>query len=174
MDFVRIGDKVVDRRRIERLVAEMLELRAQGLSQAEVASRLGVDRTLVSRLESLGEVRRGRTIAVVGFPVRNKEELRRALEEEGVDFIFLLTEEERWEFVREKSGLELVNTVMDLIARARGFDHVLVIGSNERIRIAEAVLGRPVIGFEIGRSPIREDKYVDPAAVTRIVRAIKL
>ena len=74
----------------------------------------------------------------------------------------------------EVSGLELLNTIMELIARARGFDHVLVIGSNERIRIAEAVLGRPVIGYEIGRSPIKEDKYVDPAAITRIVRAIKL
>lgn len=174
MDFVRVGDKVIDRRRIERFVTEMLELRAQGLSQAEVAYRLGVDRTLVSRLEGLGEIRKGRCIAVVGFPVQNKEELRRALEEEGVDFIFLMTEAERWEFVRRKSGLELVNTLMDLIARARNFDHVVVIGSNERIRIIEAVLGKPVIGYEIGRSPIKEDKYVDPAAITQLVRAIKL
>ena len=52
------------------------------------ASRLGVDRTLVCRLESLGEIRKGRRLAVVGFPVLNKEEVRQALEREGVDFIF--------------------------------------------------------------------------------------
>ncbi len=172
-ELIRLGDKVVSRRKIERFVDKMLALRSGGLSQTEVASRLGVDRTLVNRLENLGEVRKGATLAVVGFPVLNKAELEEALEREGVDFIFLMTEEERWNFVRQKNGVDLLNAVMDLIAKAHSFDHIIIIGSAQRIKIFEAVLDRDVIGFEIGESPIVEDKYVSVSDVVQIVRTIK-
>jgi len=172
-DLIRLGDKVVSRRKIEKFVEKMLALRSEGLSQTEVAGRLGVDRTLVNRLENLGEVRKGATLAVVGFPVLNKAELEEALEREGVDFIFLMTQEERWNFVRQKSGVDLLNAVMDLIAKAHSFDHIVIIGSTQRIKIFEAVLDREVIGFEIGESPIVEDKYVKVEEVVRIVQAIK-
>jgi len=173
VDLIRLGDKVVSRRKIEKFVDEMLNLRAKGLSQTEVANRLGVDRTLVNRLENLGEVRKGATLAVVGFPVLNKLELEEALEQEGVDFIFLMTEEERWNFISQKSGVDLLNAIMDLIAKAHSFDQIIIIGSTQRIKILEAVLDKEVIGFEIGESPIREDKYVNVEDVVRLVRAIK-
>ncbi|OAT86343.1 transcriptional regulator [Desulfotomaculum copahuensis] len=173
MDIVRVGEKVISRRRINQVVAEMLQLRAGGLSQTEVAHRLGVDRTLVCRLESLGEIRKGRRVAVVGFPIQNKAELTAALSKEGVDFTLLMTEAERWEFVRRNSGVDLLNTLMDLIARAHSFDQVVVIGSNKRIKIIEAVLDKEVVGYEIGESPIQEDKYVDPGEIVSLVRAVK-
>ncbi|MDQ0286206.1 putative XRE-type DNA-binding protein [Desulfofundulus luciae] len=174
MDLIRIGEKIISRRRIDQYVSRMLELRAKGLSQAEVAGRLGVDRTLVSRLESLGEVRKGKRIAVVGFPIKNKEELQSALDKEGVDFVLLMTEAERWDFVRSQSGLELVNTMMELIAGAHAYDQVVVIGSSKRIKIIEAVLDKPVLGYEIGESPIQEDKYVNPDEIVKLIRAVKL
>lgn len=173
MDIIRIGEKVISRRRIIQAVTEMLQLRAGGLSQTEVAQQLGVDRTLISRLESLGEIRKGRRIAVVGFPIQNKKELTAALAKEGVDFILLMTEAERWEFVRQKSGIELVNILMDLIASAHSFDQVMIIGSNKRIKIIEAVLDKEVVGYEIGESPIQEDKYVDPQEVVELIRSIR-
>jgi len=173
MDIVRIGEKIISRRRIDRMVSEMLQLRAAGLPQTEVAHRLGVDRTLVSRLESLGEIRKGRRVAVVGFPIKNKEELSAALSAEGVDFVLLMTEAERWDFIRQKSGLDLLNTLMGLIARAHSFDRVVVIGSNKRIRIIEAALDKEVVGYEIGESPIQEDKYVDVGEIVHLVRSIK-
>ena len=37
----------------------------------------------------MGEVRKGKKLALVGFPVANKEELARVAAQEGVDFIFL-------------------------------------------------------------------------------------
>src|SRR5690606_24041691 len=39
MDLIRIGDKVVDRNRIYRVVDRILELRASGLSQQDVAEK---------------------------------------------------------------------------------------------------------------------------------------
>ena len=88
MDLIRLGEKIISRRKLNNVINEILGLRAKGLSQTEVASRLGVDRTLVCRLESLGEIRKGRRLAVVGLQVLNKEEVQQALEREGVDFCF--------------------------------------------------------------------------------------
>ncbi|MCG9968277.1 helix-turn-helix domain-containing protein [Pelotomaculum terephthalicicum JT] len=173
MELIRLGEKIISKRKINQVLNNMLSLRRKGLSQTEVASRLGVDRTLVCRLENLGEIRKGRRLAVFGFPVLNKVEIQEVLEREGVDFIFLMSEEERWEFVKQKSGVDLFDAIMDLIAKAHSFDQVLVLGSNQRIKIFEAVLDKDVVGFEIGESPIQEDKYVDPDELVDLVRAIK-
>ncbi|TEB08343.1 hypothetical protein Psch_01906 [Pelotomaculum schinkii] len=173
MDLIRLGEKILSRRKIDQAVSEILIMRAKGLSQTEVATRLGVDRTLVSRLESLGEIRKGRSLAVVGFPILNKEEVREALEGEGVDLIFLMSEKERWEYLRDKSGLTLFDSIMETIAMLHSFDQVVMIGSNKRIKIIEAVLDKEVVGFEIGESPIQEDKYVETEKIIELVRAIK-
>lgn len=173
MDLVRVGEKVICRRKINQIIEDILDFRVKGLSQAEVAARMGTDRTFISRLESLGEVRKGKRIAVVGFPVLNKEEINDLLVKEGVEFIFLMSEDERWEFVREKSGLDLLNSIMDLIALAHSFDQVVILGSNKRIKIIAAVLDKEIVGFEIGESPIKEDKYVNPVEFLEVIQAIK-
>lgn len=173
MDLVRMGGKVISLRKLNKMVTEIFNLRSAGLSQTEVASRLSLDRTMVCRLESLAEVRKGRRLAVLGFPVANKEELQTALQAEGVDFVLLMNEAERWKFVRDKSGLDLFDSIMELIAMIHTFDQVVFIGSNKRIKIMEAVLDKEVVGFEIGESPIQEDKYIPPQEIVNLVRVIK-
>ncbi len=173
MDLIRISDKVISRHKIDNFITEILELRSMGLSQTDVAARLGIDRTLVSRLENMGEVRKGKSVAVVGFPISNCDEIYNLLQAEGVDYALLMTEKERWEFVRQKSGIELFNAIMELIARAHSYDQIVVIGSDKRIKIIRAVLDKKVVGLVIGESPIREDKYVDPAELVAVIRAIK-
>ncbi len=173
MDLIRIGDKVVSRHKIDYIIDEILQMRSSGLSQTEVASRLGIDRTFVSRLENLGEVRKGRSVAVIGFPIANREEIHDLLREEGVDFILLMSESERWDFVRQKSGIELFDYIMELTARAHSFDQIVVIGSDKRIKIIRAALDKEVVGLVIGESPIKEDKYVDPAELRAVIRAVK-
>ena len=172
-DLLRIGDKVVDRARVHRLIDEALELRAGGASQQEVADRLGTDRTFISRLEALGELRRGRRIGLVGFPVANKEELEALAAEEGLDLVLLMTDAERWSFVRDRSGIDLVNDIMALISRARELDAVIVLGSDMRVNLLEAVLGRKVVGVVIGTSPIQSDRRVDPGQLREVIRALK-
>lgn len=174
VNLVRIGEKVIDRQRIHRMVDRILELRASGLSQQDVAHALGVDRTLVSRLESLGEVRRGQRLGLVGFPVGNRHDLEEVARSEGVDFVWLLTEDERRRFIGERSGADLLDEVMALIARARELDHLIFLGSDMRIRLVEALLGADrVTGIEIGTSPITEDRYVDPEAIRRLIRQLR-
>ena len=48
LDLIRIGDKLISLSRIESIVQEMLDLRQQGVSQAEVAKKFNTDRTFLS------------------------------------------------------------------------------------------------------------------------------
>ena len=57
--FFRIGDKLLNRTKLDRIIDRIFELRMSGASQQEVAQRIGCDRTFVSRLEGLAEVRKG-------------------------------------------------------------------------------------------------------------------
>ena len=174
MEMLRIGGKTVSREKIVHAVDLILSLREQGYSQQEAANRLGVDRTFVSRLEKIGELRKGNSIAVVGFPIENKAELENMMRQEGVDFWLLLTDAERWEFLKEQSGHKLFNKTMDIIAKVRKYDVVLFIGSNYRIKLSEALLDKEIVGLEIGRSPIKGDVYVEPKRVLSIIRQIML
>lgn len=173
MHLIRIGDKVINRDRIYHVIQRVLDLRAGGLSQQEVAEQLDIDRTLISRLETIGEVRKGKKIGLAGFPIRNKEEIARIAQEEGLDFILLMTESERLDFARNQNGADLLNQVMGLIARARECDSVIFIGSDHRVKMVEALVGPHLIGVEIGSSPLSEDKYVDPDGVRTLIRSLK-
>ncbi len=174
MDLVRIGDKLISRHKITRLVDRVLELRMQGASQQEVADEIGTDRAFVSRLESLGEVRKGGRLALIGFPVANHEAIKLVAQEEGVEFCLLLTDKERWEWVSEMSGAELFNYLMNLICEIKEYDSVIFLGSDMRVRVLEDILGRDkVFAVQIGTSPIREDKFVSPESVREVIRSLK-
>jgi transcriptional regulator with XRE-family HTH domain len=173
MEFYRIQDKIVSWNKISAALKKALALRARGFSQQETADRLNMDRTFISRLEKIGELRKGQSIACVGFPVKNKNEIEQLLEKEGVDFIFLMTEQERLDYVNNRSGKDVLNELMDLIARAREFDIVIIIGSDSRLKLIEGVLDAQVIPIEIGISPITEDKWVDPEVLKKILRSVK-
>ena len=174
MQVIRIGSKLISREKIDRVIDETLQFRVQGYSQQEVANRLNLDRTFVSRLEKMGEIRKGRRIAVIGFPIQNTVELKKMLQEEGVEYTLLLTDKERWEFVQSGNGVDLLNSVMKIITDLRIYDTVLVIASNYRVRLCQAILDKEVVGFEIGKSPIEDDKYVPVEEIREIIRQIMI
>ncbi|WP_242848864.1 transcriptional regulator [Syntrophomonas palmitatica] len=173
MNFYRIQDKIVSWQQIERTLQKVLQMRSRGFSQQETADRLHIDRTFISRLESIGELRKGQSLACVGFPVLNKAEIEDILEKGGVDYIFLMTEQERLDFVNSLSGKELLNQLMNLVAKVRTYDVVILLGSDERLKLMEGVLNSQVISIELGVSPITEDKWVDPAEIRKILRSVK-
>jgi transcriptional regulator with XRE-family HTH domain len=169
--LIRIGDKLINRQKINSVIDRILELRATGLSQREVAKRLGLERTFISRVEGLGEIRQGQRIALIGFPVLNKPELNLIAEEMGVEFTYLLTDQERWSLVLEKQGLDFLNFLMNLIMQLRTYDVVVVIGSNLRINMAKTLLDKEVVPLYLGESPIEGDKWVDPELLRQIIQA---
>lgn len=174
VDIIRVGDKLISRRKIWRAVDRVLERRAAGMSQQDVASELGIDRAVISRLESLGEVRKGRQLAVVGFPIGNKDELEHVCHDAGVDFVLLLNNVERWSYIQDASGAELFNNVLGIVARLRECDTVVFLGSDMRIEWIEAVLGSErVVSIDLGPSPIADDCYVAPRRLQDILAACR-
>lgn len=173
MDIIRIQDKIISRQKINDSIAKILQLRALGYSQQEVADQMSVDRTFISRLEGIGELRKGKTMACIGFPIKNKTEIQVILEKEGVDFIMLMTEEERQTYVDQRSGKEMLNELMDLIGKMHSFETIIAIGSDNRTKLIQGLLDREVICVEIGTSPITEDKWVDPDEIRNILAVTK-
>jgi predicted XRE-type DNA-binding protein len=172
-DLIRIGEKLISPEKLHRIIEQILEQRSRGLSQQEVAARFEVDRTFVSRLEGLGAVRKGSSLAVIGFPVKNKEEILSLLAELGVDYSLIMSNDERWRFVQEKSGIELFNEIMGLVAKARSFDVVVFIGSRQRIKWCAALIDKEVVGYDLGETPIAEDRYVDPGRLRSLIIAMR-
>lgn len=171
--LLRIGDKIINPQKIHKVIDDALEMRGRGLSQQDVANRVGIDRTVISRLETVGEVRKGGRVALIGFPIKNCAEIAAMARQEGVDYCLILSERERWEFVESKSGVELFNTIMEIVSILRAYDIVIIIGSNMRIKLVETLLDKDVIGVQIGESPINEDKYVKPEAIRTIIRQLQ-
>ncbi len=172
-DLIRIGEKLISTEKLTRIIEQILEHRSQGMSQQEAADRFGVDRTFISRLEGLGAVRKGSSLAVIGFPIGNKDEILALLTELGVDFSLIMGNDERWQFVQEKSGIELFNEIMSMVARARTYDVVIFIGSKQRIKWSAALLDKEVVGYELGETPITEDKHVDPERLRSLIQAVR-
>jgi predicted XRE-type DNA-binding protein len=170
--LVRIGDKLIDTEKITQYLHEILALRASGLSQQETAERLGVDRSFISRLESLGELRKGRRVALIGFPVANKAELEQVARESGVEFILLLTNEERWEYAQSRGGAQLLNEIVVLLSRLREFDAVVFLGSDMRIRMVRGLLEDKLVSWELGTSPLVSDCHVEPERLRVLLSAV--
>lgn len=173
MELLRIGDKVISLTKIENKIREILELRSQGMSQLEAGERLGIERTFISRLEGLGEVRKGQSIAAVGFPIKNKAEVEKVLKSYGVEYYLMMSEKERTEFVNNCSGAQLSNKIMELVNKFKSFDTVIVMASDYRIKLARDLLDNKIIEMDIGKSPIKEDVTVNLDILTDIFNTLK-
>lgn len=171
MNFLRIGDKIINEKKISRTINRVLKLREEGYSQSKTAKKIGVDRSFISRLESIGEIRKGNKIALVGFPVGNKDEILNLARKYGVEYVLILTEQERWNFVENKDGLELFNELMEIIVRLKEFDLIIFLGSDMRLDLVDKLMNGKIIGIEIGESPINEDKYVDIEEIEEILQS---
>jgi transcriptional regulator with XRE-family HTH domain len=171
-ELIRIGEKIISFGRIEDAIQRILELRAAGFSQQEVAGRLGLDRTFISRLETLGELRKGKRLAVIGFPLSNYGEIDRIAKSRGVEFTWLMSEKERWELVGGQSALEFFDLIMEKIASLQRFDLVIFIGSRKWQKIAEALLDCQVLFLELGSSPITEDCTLEPQRFEELLNQV--
>lgn len=173
MNFIRIGDKVISRGKIDKAIDEILNLRNLGLSQSEVGEKLNIERTFISRLEGLGEIRKGQSIAAVGFPIKNKDEVEKTLREYGVEYSLIMTEEERNNFVNTKNGQQLINHLMELINKFRGYDTVITMASDYRNKIMKDMLDNQIIEIDIGKSPLKEDVTVNIDLLIDILKILK-
>lgn len=158
--FFRIGDKVVSRDKLEDQIDAILADRERGATQHDAAASHGVDRSFVSWLEALGEVRRGKRVALIAFPVANAVDVRRVAEEHGIEFMIVMSQTER-ENLEAGPADRMFNFVLETLATLKDFDTVVVMASDWRVGTVEKILGREVIARNLGPSPLRHDVDVD-------------
>ena len=99
---------------------------------------------------------------LIGFPLQNKEDIIQLAREKGVDFVWVMNEEERWELVRKQTAMDFFNQVIEVITMLKTYDTVVLAGSPKWQRIAEALLDSQVIFLELGESPITKDCFLSP------------
>lgn len=171
MRFYRIGDKVVGRDKLIDRIDALLADREGGATQIEAAEAHGVDRPFISRLEHLGEIRKGRRVAFIAFPVANVDEVRRVCDDHGVELSLVVSQAER-ESMESGSADLLFNLVLDTLAELKDFDVVVILASTRRTGTIEKILGREVIARPLGPSPLRHDVEVDVRELTDLLDAI--
>ncbi len=172
MEFIRIGDKVISKSKIQKEIDRILDLRAKGCSQQEAADLRGIDRSFISRVESIGEILKGRNIGVIGFPIKNKEQILASLHERGIFSCLIMSEAERMHFVGDRTGAELVNEIMTLLGEFRNYDTVIVMASDRRGRLIQALLDQQVILLDIGSSPLTEDVHIEIERLEEVLDAV--
>ena len=169
MEFIRIGEKLINLQKVDEMVRQIFKLRSLGMSQQEVAAKLQLDRTFISRLETLGNVRRGGKIGLMAFPVANKDELRALADRYGIEKRLILSDHERWLLVEDKNGIDFLNQVIAIIEQFRQCDTVFVFCSAKWNRLATALLDNEVFTVEIGSTPIPTDVDVDPKMIVAML-----
>ena len=133
MRLYRIGDKVVSEDKLHDAITAILEARESGVTQEDVARAQGVQRSFVSFLETLGEVRRGDKVALVGFPIANAEEVKDLAETHSLDFVLVLSQDER-ESIESGDATRVFNQLLETIAALKDYDTLVLIASDWRIR----------------------------------------
>ncbi|MBS3974574.1 MAG: transcriptional regulator [Actinobacteria bacterium] len=168
MKFFRVGDKVLSREKLITAIEKILAEREAGATQEEVARSFGVQRTFISFLESLGEIRRGPKVALVGFPVANPSCVEELGERKGLDMVLVFSQEQR-ENIETEAGYDVFNRLLETLAALREFDVVLLLASDWRIELMKRVLGAEVIGIPLGSTPLRSDVEVDLGELERVI-----
>jgi hypothetical protein len=169
--FYRVGEKVISRDKLVDMVSEILAERETGATQEEAARHHGVQRTFVSFLETLGEVRRGKRVAIVGFPVANVAEVKAVADEHAVEYTLVFSQAER-EQLEAAPADRMFNLVLETLAKLTDFDVIIILASDWRVELVEKILGREVIGVNLGRSPLRHDVPVDVVALDALLAGI--
>lgn len=171
MRFYRIGDKVVGRDKIIEQVEAILTDREGGATQHEAAVSHGVDRSFVSWLENLGEVRRGKRVALIAFPVANVDAVRAVCDAHGIELALVVSQAEREGFEAGRAD-QMFNFVLDTLADLKDFDVVIILASTKRTGAIEKILGREVISLSLGMSPLRHDVEVDLDQLNDLLDAV--
>lgn len=97
---------------------------------------------------------------MVGFPVANRDEVSALADEYGVDFVLVVSQDERESIEAGPAG-DVFNRLLETLAALREFDVVVLLASDWRIKTIERILGTEIVGIPLGHTPLREDVTVD-------------
>lgn len=146
MKEIKIGDKIISIERARGLIEKIFELRSGGSTQEEVAGMLGLERSFISRLEGIGEIRRTKEIGLIGSGVRQAGKVEAQAKALGIEFIYLTD--------HAKTSLPEVLSVLN---QAKELDYVVFLGSEEQRALIEKILDKKVVGIPLEKELALEE-----------------
>lgn len=154
MKTVKIGDKIISLERARSLIERIFHLRQSGSTQQEVASMLGVERSFISHLEGLGEIRRSKQIALIGSGIRNAAEVEEMGRNLGLDYIRLFG---------SKASVEEILSALNWV---QSTDFIVFVGRDSEITLFEKIIDKKILGIPTSR----DNGLVDTAKLRQTLK----
>ncbi|MFA5867927.1 MAG: hypothetical protein WC891_08240 [Actinomycetota bacterium] len=133
---IKIGDKIISMERASSLIDKIFDLRSSGSTQEEVAKMLGVERSFISHLEGIGEVRKSKEIALIGSSLADIEKVENTAAGLGIEHVFL-----------NRDGTARIEDALQVLALLKSIDFIIFLGPPKEHKLLEAVLDKKIIGI---------------------------
>ncbi len=134
---IRIGDKIISLERANELVNKIFDLRSNGNTQEEVANILGIERSFISHLEGIGEVRKSKEIALIGSCIADPAALEKSASDLGIEHIFI-----------NRDGTTRIDDALQVLALLKRIDYIIFIGPDKEHKLLETILDKKIIGLQ--------------------------
>jgi transcriptional regulator with XRE-family HTH domain len=144
---IKIGDKIISMERASSLIDKIFDLRSSGQTQEEVAKMLGVERSFISHLEGIGEVRKSKEIALIGSGLADVKNVEDTASKLGIEHVFL-----------NQDGTARIEDALQVLALLRTIDFIIFLGPSKEHKLLETVLDKKIIGI-----PPEKEKTLDKA-----------
>ncbi len=133
---IKIGDKIISMERASSLIDKIFDLRSNGSTQEEVAKMLGVERSFISHLEGIGEIRRSKEIALIGSTLTDVSRVEDTAARLGIEHVFL-----------NRDGTARIEDALQVLALLKNIDFIIFLGPTKEHKLLEAVLDKKIIGI---------------------------
>jgi transcriptional regulator with XRE-family HTH domain len=133
---IKIGDKIISMERASSLIDKIFDLRSGGATQEEVAKTLGVERSFISHLEGIGEVRKSKEIALIGSGLSDAKSVEETASKLGIEHVFL-----------NQDGTARIEDALQVLALLKNIDFIIFLGPAKEHKMLETVLDKKVIGI---------------------------
>lgn len=144
---IKIGDKIISIERASSLIDKIFDLRSSGSTQEEVAKMLGIERSFISHLEGIGEVRKSKEIALIGSGLTDVKRVEDMAGKLGIEHVFL-----------NQDGTARIEDALQVLALLRNIDFIIFLGPAKEHKLLEAVLDKKIIGI-----PSEKEKTLEEA-----------
>ena len=135
---IKIGDKIISMERASALIDRIFDMRSSGSTQEEVAKTLGVERSFISHLEGIGEVRKSKEIAFVGSGVKNISAVEETVHSLNFEHVFI-----------NGDGRARIGEALAVLAVLREIDFIIFLGPDTEHKMLESILEKKIIGIEL-------------------------
>lgn len=146
---IKIGDKIISLDRASDLIDRIFDMRSNGSTQEEVAKTLGVERSFISHLEGIGEIRKSKEIAFIGSGVKDPAAVKQIVHGLNFEHVFI-----------NNDGRALIGEALAVLSKLKEIDFIIFLGPETEHKLLESVLDKKIIGI----SPEKESVLGDVLA----------